>query len=310
MANKSKFTANLTDDIAFKKDAMNFFSEVNNEQIPTIGNLSMLDVFLRANNCFELHYHINATELIYVISGEVEVGLLNAGTNEWESFRLARGEVISVPQGWWHYVCAVKNHTHFLAIFDTGKLETIFGSDMLRKTPPSVLAHIYCLDETKVEEVLKPIDETVVIGPPADCEREMNRDTEILAARNDRVTDTETSEGNDQKSPGEEKLERDDQQAGSSSTPTSDSYEEENKRKEQKRILPVRKINPQPFQKTNKADTSQHDAMSGQFATQQPQYYNWQSMLELEQQQMLQPHGYYGNVMPLEICQICLGYRY
>src|SRR5699024_9215974 len=49
-------------------------------------------------------------------------------------------------------------------------LQTMFGSDILRLSPKQLMADTYCLDEQKLEEVLDPIDDTVIIGPPSDCE--------------------------------------------------------------------------------------------------------------------------------------------
>lgn len=62
------------------------------------------------------------------------------------------GHVANVPQGWWHYELATVDQTHLLAIFDASVPEAIFGSDISRLTPASVLAHTYCLDENKALE--------------------------------------------------------------------------------------------------------------------------------------------------------------
>lgn len=70
------------------------------------------------------------------------------------------------------------DNTHLLATHDTPQLQTIFGSDILRLTPPEVFAHVYCLDENKVKDALKPLKQTVIIGPPADCQRENEVDTQ------------------------------------------------------------------------------------------------------------------------------------
>lgn len=273
MSNKKPFTSKL--ETVFQKNAMNYFSELGSKQLPKIGNVYMLDVFLSADNCIELHYHYNASELVYVISGEVEVGLLNKETNEWETYRLERGEAISIPQGWWHYVCALKNHTHFLAIFDTRQLETVFGSDILWKTPDRMLARIYCLDEKKVKEALEPIHETVVIGPPADCNRKWKDEEDIRESK--------TVEGIQVQVNMEEGEKKESKKENEGKGLTGASFTE-------KRNL------------SERSDYYQEEEVN--------KYYQLQTMLELEQQQMLQPYGYYGNIVPYEICQICLGYRY
>lgn len=170
-----QFTYRLSNNVLSKKDAKNFIYALGSEQLQTIGDTYLLDVFLSKDNCVELHYHPNASELTYCISGEAELGFLNMDTMQWENFVIERGEVVAIPQGWWHYACAKTNETHLLAIHDTDRLETIFGSDILHSTPNELLAHMYCLNEKDVERALSPIKDTVVIGPPEDCNRHDRR---------------------------------------------------------------------------------------------------------------------------------------
>lgn len=166
------FTYDLSDNVLFEKDEENYIHALGIQQLNTIGNLYLLDIFLSEGNSIELHYHPNATELIYCIAGEVEIAFINPNNNEWQRFMLNVGDVVSIPQGFWHYVRSLTDDTHVLATFDTNNLETIFGSDLLRITPNEVFADLYRLNEEEVANTLAPIDETVIIGPPEDCARE------------------------------------------------------------------------------------------------------------------------------------------
>lgn len=166
------FTYDLKDNQLFRKDADNVIYALGLQQVNTVGNLYFLDIYLSADQCVEMHYHPNASELTYCISGRVEVSFINPSEEEWQRFVLEPGEAISIPQGFWHMACALENDTHLLATHDNNMLQTVFGSDLLRLTPDELLAHIYCLDENMVEETLRPITDTVIIGPPADCERD------------------------------------------------------------------------------------------------------------------------------------------
>ncbi|AEI39684.1 hypothetical protein KNP414_01116 [Paenibacillus mucilaginosus KNP414] len=50
--------------------------------------------------------------------------------------------------------------------FDNQEFDVIYGSDVLRKTPPEVIQMIYGIKAAQWAEVIKPIDKTVIIGPP------------------------------------------------------------------------------------------------------------------------------------------------
>lgn len=169
-----QFTYDLSDNLFYKKNDRNYIDALGIKQLSTIGNVFLLDAFMSEGNIVEPHYHQNATELIYCITGAAVASFINPFTNELKNFPIKPGQVANIPQGWWHYVEATADDTHLLAIHDTPSLQTVFGSDILRLTPPKVLAHTYCLDENKVKDALKPIKQTVIIGPPNDCHK---RDT-------------------------------------------------------------------------------------------------------------------------------------
>ncbi|WP_214628345.1 cupin domain-containing protein [Paenibacillus agaridevorans] len=169
-APNTQFTYDLRNNVFFKKDDHNFILSLSVKQLNTLGNSSLLDIYLDKDNYVEPHYHQNASELVYCIAGSAVVSLINPFTNELLHFPIGPGQVANVPQGWWHYEVATQDNTHLLAIFDAPVPEAIFGSDILRLTPASVLAANYCLNEDMVKETLAPIESTVVIGPPAGCQ--------------------------------------------------------------------------------------------------------------------------------------------
>jgi quercetin dioxygenase-like cupin family protein len=165
----TQFTYDLNNNLFFKKDPYNYINLLSVKQLNTLGNNSLLDIFLSRGNVVEPHYHQNAAELVYCISGAAEVAIMNPFTNQFLHFYVKPGQVANVPQGWWHYEIALEDNTHLLAIFDAQTPEVIFGSDILRLTPTNVLAYTYCLDETKLKESLAPIKQTVILGPPSTC---------------------------------------------------------------------------------------------------------------------------------------------
>lgn len=167
----AQFTFDVNRNTTFKKDDRNFINEVSIKQLNTLGNISILDTYLDRNNMVEPHIHQNASELVYCISGEVVVSIINPFTKELHNYPNRPGQVTSIPQGWWHYDTATVDGTHFLAIFDAPIPEVILASDMLRLTPPEVLAHAYCLDPAKVKNTFAPLNQSVLIGPPKGCQQ-------------------------------------------------------------------------------------------------------------------------------------------
>jgi len=119
----------------------------------------------------EPHYHQNAAELVYCISGAAIVSILNPFTKEIKNYPIEPGQVANVPQGWWHYEIATVNDTHLLAIFNAPTPDVILGSDILKFTPSNVMAHACCLDETQWKKTIAPVVPSTYIGPPKDCNR-------------------------------------------------------------------------------------------------------------------------------------------
>lgn len=165
----TQYTYDLSNNTMFKKDNRNLIYALGVDQLNTLGNVSLLDIYLSKSNVVEPHIHQNASELVYCISGSALVSIINPFTKQLLNFPIRPGQVANVPQGWFHYEMATADNTHLLAIFDAPVPEFIAVSDLLRLTPASVLAHTYCLNEAKVKDTLAPITSTVVIGPPAGC---------------------------------------------------------------------------------------------------------------------------------------------
>lgn len=117
-----QFTYDLRDNVLFQKDAQNSINELSIQQLNTLANVSLLDIRLSTANVVEPHYHQNATELVYCISGAVTVSLINPFTRELRHFPITPGQVANVPQGWWHYLVATMDNTHLLTIFDAPTL--------------------------------------------------------------------------------------------------------------------------------------------------------------------------------------------
>lgn len=172
-----QFTQDVSKTNFFTKDAQNFINVLGINQLNTLNNTSLLDIFLSTGNIIEPHIHQNAAELVYCISGAAVVSLLNPFTNQILSFPIKPGQVVNIPQAWWHYEIATVDNTHLLAIFNAPTPEVTFGSDILRLTPANIMAHTYCLDEQQWKQAISPIQSTTVIGPPKGCNPSESRNT-------------------------------------------------------------------------------------------------------------------------------------
>ncbi|OCT17256.1 hypothetical protein A8709_27385 [Paenibacillus pectinilyticus] len=159
----------LRNNRTFTKDGNNFINALGIQQLNTLGNVSLLDIYLSKANVVEPHIHQNASELVYCIQGAAIVSILNPFTKTVLNFNITPGQVANIPQGWFHWEMASVDDTHLLAIFDAPVPEFIAVSDFLRLAPRDMLAHTYCLDQATVAQALAPIKSTTTIGPPADC---------------------------------------------------------------------------------------------------------------------------------------------
>jgi quercetin dioxygenase-like cupin family protein len=159
------------------RNSGNYINRLGRDVLNTLGEVSLLDIYLSSGRVVEPHYHQNAAELVYCISGSAVVSLINPFTNKVSNIPIKPGQVANIPQGWWHWEIASEDRTHLLAIFDAPYPEYIFGSDILTKTPVEVLAHTYCLDPVQLKKTLAPLkNETIVIGPTDECvQRQQNR---------------------------------------------------------------------------------------------------------------------------------------
>ncbi|MDS9470683.1 cupin domain-containing protein [Sporosarcina pasteurii] len=183
----AEYTFDVNQNTLFKRDNKNFINELSIDQLNTLDNTSVLDIYLSEGKIVEPHYHQNASELVYCISGRVTVSLVNPRTKKLLSYPITSGQVVNVPQGWWHYIVSNADDTHFLGIFNAPKPEVILGSDLLNVTPANIVADTYCVDEEKWKKVTKPIPPSVFIGPPKNCHRDQHEHVDINSTFTDPI---------------------------------------------------------------------------------------------------------------------------
>ncbi|PIC55937.1 cupin [Sporosarcina sp. P12(2017)] len=166
ISNNSQYAANVNTSPFFKKNDKNFINILSSKQLNTLDHLSMLDIFLSKDHIIEPHYHPNASELTYCVSGSATISMMNLDTKIFQHYKIVAGQVVNIPQGWWHYQIAHTDDTHLQGIFNVNIPEVVLGSDILTATPADVFAYSYGLDEQQWAANVKAISPSQFIGPP------------------------------------------------------------------------------------------------------------------------------------------------
>ncbi|MCA1062632.1 cupin domain-containing protein [Rossellomorea sp. AcN35-11] len=161
----------IENSVLFERNPENIAYLLSSTQMPamiggSIANLRMSKGFIR-----EPHWHPNAWELTYLVSGSVTVGILDPTTNNVLTFNLVKsGETVFIPMGYWHWIAANSDDTQLLLFFNNDQFQTQEGSTMLTKTPLDVYQQAYNINPRVMKKALEPIEGTsgVVIGPPSE----------------------------------------------------------------------------------------------------------------------------------------------
>ncbi|MFD1776934.1 cupin domain-containing protein [Paenibacillus rhizophilus] len=154
--------------INYRRDADNYLTQVFGAQLPAI-ETGFFNAHMTKECIVQPHWHTNAEELVFVISGEILTSVFNPCTQQLMSYKLTPGQVSVFPKGWFHWIIVLSEQAHFLAIFDVPTPDVVYGSDFLKAIPPEVLNRAYCVDEQKYKQAVAPLQESVILGPPPGC---------------------------------------------------------------------------------------------------------------------------------------------
>jgi len=131
--------------------------------IARLEGMTLLKLNIDAGALREPHWHGNASELNYCVSGRAQVGIV-APTGESWTFVVEPGDVAFIPNNWFHYIASVSDEPLvFLAYFDNVAPSRIDLSTMTGYFPPEVLAASFEADPEIFARL--PKGETVVIAP-------------------------------------------------------------------------------------------------------------------------------------------------
>lgn len=116
---------------------------VSVRQFPTSIGIAGVSMRLAPGSMRELHWHANAAEWAYIVSGRCRTTVLHPdGSSATDSFD--PGDVWYFPRGWGHSIQALgPGECHFILIFDNGDFSedhTFSLTDWLASTPPAVVS--------------------------------------------------------------------------------------------------------------------------------------------------------------------------
>jgi oxalate decarboxylase len=112
-------------------------------QLPTLHGAAMAAERIDPNGLRELHWHLNAHELSYVLAGQGRMGIFSPD-GPGDSFDLQPGSISFVPEGSIHYIQNTgDDELHLVLAFTHEQPETIDLSQALPSFPQHLLAETF-----------------------------------------------------------------------------------------------------------------------------------------------------------------------
>jgi oxalate decarboxylase len=103
MATRSKHVYSLLGAKPFFVSELGSLTRVTAEELPILKNLSIKRLVISPGAIREPHWHVNANELTFCLTGEVLVSVLDSG-NEFSNFTLTEGQMFHIPSGSLHHI--------------------------------------------------------------------------------------------------------------------------------------------------------------------------------------------------------------
>ncbi|MCL1631682.1 cupin domain-containing protein [Sporolactobacillus sp. CPB3-1] len=161
-------SADSTTFVAERRDARNYITQLFGPQFSAIRN-GFFNAHMTRGVIIQPHWHTNASEMVFMISGSVITSVFNPFTQKLISNQIGPGQVSMLPKGWFHWIIALTDDVHLLTIFDQPTPDVVFGSDFLRFTPAEVMNRAYCVNPQIYAQAVAPIQQSTILGPPIGC---------------------------------------------------------------------------------------------------------------------------------------------
>lgn len=103
MAPQSKHVRSLLGSKPFFESELGSLTRVTAEELPILKNLSIKRLLISPGALRTPHWHVNANELTYCLTGELLVSVLDNG-NQFSNFTITEGQMFHIPSGSLHHI--------------------------------------------------------------------------------------------------------------------------------------------------------------------------------------------------------------
>ena len=125
---------------------------VDGSQFPISTTMTGVVLEMEAGALRELHWHPNASEWQYVLSGDFSVTLFGSH-GRWREETLSKGDVGYIPQGFGHSIENIgREKARILIVFNSGHYQTINLSQWIAGNPLDILATNFSQDAAVFEK--------------------------------------------------------------------------------------------------------------------------------------------------------------
>ena len=132
--------------------------------IASLVDMTLLRLVIDPGAVREPHWHGNAAEFNYCVTGAGQVGIVAPSGESW-TFVVNAGDVAFIPNNWFHYISSVgEDPLELIAFFDNVAPTRIDLSTMVNFFPSGILAASFDIAPDTFADV--PDQGTVVIAPP------------------------------------------------------------------------------------------------------------------------------------------------
>ncbi|KAI0787733.1 RmlC-like cupin domain-containing protein [Fomes fomentarius] len=138
---------------------------VDDKMFKAATGISAIEVTVEPGAMRELHWHPNADEWSFFISGQGRMTIFATNGNA-RTFDYEAGDVGFVPKSFGHHVENTGNDTlHFLEIFKSGTVQDVSLSQWLALTPPELVQAHLALPDDVLSKLSNFRKKAIVVGP-------------------------------------------------------------------------------------------------------------------------------------------------